>query len=196
MTRSYPSTVLRILPFVVATFASACATQGDDLFNVAMTQQDIASSSQALLCTPETSGGPYCHAHGLVDANGHLIRNPAPAGFSPSQLRSAYKITSSGSASTVIAVISAYDYATAEADLATYRSQFGLPACRSSTGCFRKVNQTGGTTFPGPNQSWNQEAALDLEMVSAMCPYCKLVLVEATEATFEDLAAAVNQAAK
>jgi subtilase family serine protease len=167
-----------------------------DQVNTSMTQDEIASASQALLCAPETTGGPYCHAHGLVDANGHVISNPAPAGYGPSQLRSAYKITTSGSSSTLVAVVSAYNYTTAEADLAIYRAQFGLPACRSSTGCFRKVDQNGGTSFPGPNDSWNREAALDLEMVSAMCPNCKLVLVEATEASFADLAAAVNEAAK
>ena len=161
-----------------------------------MTQDEITAASSAAICPDTPDGSPYCHAFGLVDASGHLIRNTAPAGFGPSQLRSAYKITTSGSSSTLIAVISAYDYATAEADLATYRAQFGLPACRSSTGCFRKVDQSGGTSYPGPNASWNLEAALDLDMVSAMCPNCKLVLVEATEASFADLAAAVNEAAK
>jgi subtilase family serine protease len=168
----------------------------DQFFNVAMTQDEVVSASSAAICPDTPDGSPYCHAYGLVDATGHLITNPAPAGYSPSQLRSAYKITGSGSSSTLVAVITAYDYTTAEADLATYRAQFGLPACRSSTGCFRKVNQTGGTSYPGTNLSWNVEAALDLEMVSAMCPNCKLVLVEATQPSFADLAAAVNEAAK
>ncbi|HEX7839572.1 MAG TPA: S8 family serine peptidase, partial [Kofleriaceae bacterium] len=80
-------------------------------------------------------------------------------------------------------------------DLATYRAQFGLPACSSSTGCFRKVNQSGGTTFPAFDLSWATEAAVDLDMASAICPNCKLLLVEASNATFADLAAAVNEAA-
>ncbi|HEX8109819.1 MAG TPA: S53 family peptidase [Kofleriaceae bacterium] len=185
---------MRSLPFVVATFTSACATPDDPSFHVAMTQDEVVTVNVAQLCTPATSGGPYCHAHGQVDSNGRLIKHSAPAGYSPSDLRGAYKITS-GSPSTLIAVVDAYDYATAEADLATYRSQFGLPACTSASGCFRKVDQNGGTSFPGPNISWNQEAALDLEMVSAMCPGCKIVLVEATAATFGDLAAATNEAA-
>jgi subtilase family serine protease len=167
-----------------------------DQVNTSMTQDEIAGASSAAICPDTPDGSPYCHAYGLVDASGHLITNPAPAGYSPSQLRSAYKITGSGSSSTLIAVITAFNYATAEADLATYRAQFGLPACTSSTGCFRKVDQSGGTSFPGPNLSWNQEAALDLEMVSAMCQKCKLVLVEATAPSFADLAAAVNEAAK
>jgi subtilase family serine protease len=176
-------------------FASACGVPGDQV-NTSMTQDEITGASSAAICPDTPDGSPYCHAFGLVDGSGHLITNPAPAGYSPSQLRSAYKITTSGSSSTLIAVVTAYHYATADADLATYRSQFGLPACRASTGCLRTVDQTGGTSFPGPNPSWNLEAALDLEMVSAMCPNCKLVLVEAVAATFADLAAAVNEAAK
>jgi subtilase family serine protease len=195
MNTSHPTTVLRVIPFFAATLVSACAMPGDQV-NTSMTQDEIASASSAAICPDTPDGSPYCHAFGLVDATGHLITHAAPAGYGPTQLRSAYKITTSGSSSTLIAVISAYDYATAEADLATYRAQFGLPPCRSSTGCFRKVNQSGGTSFPGPNLSWSLEAALDLDMVSAMCPNCKLVLVEATEASFADLAAAVNEAAK
>jgi subtilase family serine protease len=187
--------MLRFVPFSAAMLVSACGVPGDQV-NLSMTQDEISSASSAALCPDTPDGSPYCHAYGLVDASGHLITTPAPAGYGPSQLRSAYKITGSGSSSTLIAVISAYDYPNAEADLATYRAQFGLPACRSSTGCFRKVDQNGGTSFPGTNYSWNLEAMLDLEMVSAMCPNCKLVLVEATEASFEDLAAAVNEAAK
>jgi subtilase family serine protease len=176
-------------------FASACGMPGDEV-NTSMTQDEISSASSAAICPDTPDGSPYCHAFGLVDANGHLITSATPTGYGPSQLRSAYKITGSGSASTVIAVISAYNYANVEADLATYRAQFGLPACRSSTGCFRKVDQSGGTSYPGSNISWNLEAVLDLEMASAMCPNCKLLLVEATEPSFADLAAAVNEAAK
>jgi subtilase family serine protease len=195
MTSSHPFPVLRVVLFFAATLVSACGMPGDQV-NLSMTQDEISSASSAAICPDTPDGSPYCHAFGLVDASGHLITNPAPAGYGPSQLRSAYKITGSGSSSTLIAVITAYDYATADADLATYRSQFGLPACRASTGCLRKVDQNGGTSFPGPNLYWNQEAALDLEMVSAMCPSCKIVLVEAVAATFADLAAAVNTAAK
>src|SRR4051794_14221695 len=122
MTRSYPSTVLRSLPFVVATFASACGVPGDAV-NTSMTQDEISSASSAAICPDTPDGSPYCHAFGLVDANGHLITSATPLGYSPSQLRSAYKITGSGSSSTVIAVITAYDYAGVESDLATYRAQ-------------------------------------------------------------------------
>ena len=48
-----------------------------------------------------------------------------------------------GGAGETVAIVDAYDDPTAEADLATYRSQYGLPACTTANGCFRKVNQNG-----------------------------------------------------
>src|SRR5262249_57138547 len=74
------------------------------------------------------------------------------------------------------------------------RSQFGRPPCPTARGCFRKVNQRGGTTPPAGNVGWGQEIALDVEMVSAVCPGCKILLVEADSNSFLDLGAAVNQA--
>src|SRR5215468_4166222 len=186
------NTALQVVPFAFVVFASGCALPGDSP-TTTMTDDEIRVADHKRVCDVAQPGEAACHARALVDRNGLVIANANPAGYSPSQLRSAYKITGSGSSSTVVAVVTAYDYATAEADLATYRSQFGLPACTSASGCFRKVDETGGTSFPGPNVSWNQEAALDLDMVSAMCPRCKLLLVEATAATFADLAAAVNE---
>src|SRR3954463_11582959 len=129
MNTSHPTTLLRVIPFFAATLVSACAMP-DDQVNTSMTQDEIASASSAAICPDTPDGSPYCHAFGLVDATGHLITHTAPAGYGPSQLRSAYKITTSGSSSTLIAVISAFDYANAEADLATYRAQFGMPPCR------------------------------------------------------------------
>jgi len=119
-----------------------------------------------------------------------------PAGFSPSDLRSAYNVTGTGASSTVIAIVDAFGYPNAERDLATYRSQFGLPACTTANGCFRKVNQRGVQgSYPATNTGWSQETALDLDMASAMCPGCSLLLVEADSASFQNLATAVNTAA-
>ncbi|MFI5042150.1 MAG: fibronectin type III domain-containing protein, partial [Acidimicrobiales bacterium] len=95
-----------------------------------------------------------------------------------------------------MAIIDAFDSPTAAADLATYRSQFGLPACPTSTGCFRKVDQNGGTNFPGTDSGWSVEIALDIEMVSAICPACSILLVEANSPSSDDLGPAVNTAVR
>jgi hypothetical protein len=142
-----------------------------------------------------------CHAHVVTDSRGTPLMSVAahgggaPAGFSPSQLRTAYGITGSGSASTTVAIVDAYGYPNAESDLAAYRSQFGLPACTTANGCFKKVNESGGTSYPRTNTGWDQEQALDLDMVSAMCPNCHILLVQATSTSYVDLGTAVNEAA-
>lgn len=152
-------------------------------------------------------GGPpgvaRCHAHVVTDDHGNVAHGKAspdlvsaPAGFAPADLRSAYKVTSLGSSAVTVAIVDAYGYPNAERDLGVYRSQYGLPPCTSANGCFHKYNQTGGTSYPAFNAGWAQETALDLEMASAMCPNCKIMLVEASSANMSALAAAVNTAAR
>ncbi|MFI1092206.1 peptidase S8 [Streptomyces sp. NPDC020917] len=122
--------------------------------------------------------------------------NATPSGFGPSSLQSAYNLPSStAGAGRTVAIVDAYDDPTAEADLAVYRAQFGLPACTTANGCFKKVSQTGGTSYPKKDGGWAQEISLDLDMVSAICPNCHILLVEAKTSSFANLGAAVNQAA-
>jgi subtilase family serine protease len=94
-----------------------------------------------------------------------------------------------------IAIVDAYDDANAESDLAYYREAFGLPACTTANGCFRKIDQNGGTAYPRGDMGWAEEISLDLDMASAICPNCHILLVEAKSNSFTNLAAAVDQAA-
>ena len=101
-------------------------------------------------------------------------------GYSPADLHSAYNLSDAGGSGVLVAITIAYDYPKAESDLAKYRETYGLPPCTGTSGCFEKVNQEGKTEdYPEPSSEWSAEAALDLDMVSAMCPECKLLLVEA-----------------
>jgi len=118
-----------------------------------------------------------------------------PPGYGPADLQSAYKLPSSTAGSGLtVAVVDAYDLPTAEADLAAYRTQYGLPACTAASGCFRKVDQRGGAAYPAADSGWGLEIALDLDMVSAACPKCHILLVEADDNTNTSLGAAVNKA--
>ncbi len=160
---------------------------------------------------PAAPGTARCHAHIVTDARGnHLLNrfmanrfernaktNVVPAGYGPGALTSAYNVPAgAGSPSTIIAIVDAYGYNNAEADLGVYRSTFGLPACTTSNGCFTKYNQNGVKgNYPRQNTGWAQETALDLDMASAMCPNCKIILVEANSATYASLATAENTAA-
>jgi subtilase family serine protease len=143
------------------------------------------------VCAAATAGNASCHAYVRTD----LAPAAVPSGFGPADLRSAYNLTTSGSASQTIGIVDAYDAPTAEADLAAYRTQYGLPACTTANGCFRKVDQNGGTSYPHRNTGWAQEISLDLDMVSAICPGCKILLVEAKSNSFTNLGTAENRAA-
>jgi hypothetical protein len=151
------------------------------------------------LCSDATPVGVmHCNALARTDtaASTGVHPNAAPAGYGPADLQSAYALPSAtaGSGATV-AIIDAMDLPTAESDLNTYRSQFGLPACTTANGCFRKVNQNGAASpLPAPDPGWGGEIALDIDMVSAVCPNCKILLVEATTPTTVNLGTAVNTA--
>jgi subtilase family serine protease len=121
--------------------------------------------------------------------------NATPSGYGPSDLASAYKYSTSGGVGVTVAIVDAFNDPNAASDLATYRSQFSLPACTTSNGCFSQVNQTGGSSLPSNDSGWAGEESLDMDMVSAVCPNCKILLVEANSASDADLYAAEDFAA-
>jgi len=151
------------------------------------------------VCPSTRPGIMRCFAIARVDGRGHILRFANPSGYGPSDLQSAYKLPS-GSQGTgqTVAIIDAFGYPNAESDLAAYRSQYHLPACTSQNGCFTKIDEYGGTHYPPTNGSWDVEQALDVDMVSAICPNCRILLVEANTSGFAngtDLYIAENQAA-
>ncbi|MFJ5534643.1 peptidase S8 [Streptomyces sp. NPDC093261] len=124
----------------------------------------------------------------------------SPTGYGPSDLQDAYGLTdaaSSNGSGKTIAIVDAYDDPSAESDLAAYRSYYGLPACTTTNGCFRKVGQTGSaTSLPSADSGWAGEISLDLDMASAICPNCNITLVEAKSSSMANLGTAVNEAVK
>ncbi|HEX3605520.1 MAG TPA: peptidase S8 [Candidatus Dormibacteraeota bacterium] len=116
-------------------------------------------------------------------------------GFTAADLRSAYGIAGIGAAGRIVAVVDAMDDPNAESDLGVYRAAMGLTPCTTANGCFRKVDASGGTSYPAPDAGWSKETSLDLEMVSAACSDCRIVLVEAATQDIPVLGAAVNYAA-
>ena len=148
------------------------------------------------VCAAARAGRAACFAEILTEANGQAVADVAPQGYGPADLKSAYKLpgTTAGKGRTV-AIVDAFDDPKAGADLNVYRARYGLPACKASTGCFRKINQIGGTALPFKDAGWAQEISLDLDVVSATCPSCKILLVEAGSEAFADLGKAVDTAA-
>ena len=151
-----------------------------------------ASGKHALhACAAAAKGFAACFAQTLVNNNGANPNASSPQGLNPADIQSAYKL--SGSSTATVAIIDAYDDPTAESDLGVYRSTFGLPACTTANGCFKKVGQTGGSV-PRANANWAVEISLDIDMVSATCPTCHILLVEAKSNSFANLATAANYA--
>lgn len=151
-------------------------------------------------------GTAHCYAKVVTDARGNIREflvptrtrpsaSSLPPGYGPADLRSAYAISGTGSSGYTVAIVDAYGYPTAESDLAVYRSTYGLPACTTANGCLKIVNQNGVQgSYTRTDTGWDQEQALDLDMVSAMCPGCKIVLVQASTSSLANLAKAVNTA--
>ncbi|MFI5758490.1 carboxypeptidase regulatory-like domain-containing protein [Streptomyces sp. NPDC051569] len=151
-------------------------------------------------CAAPKKGEASCFALRRTDvksfkvAKGLKANAVNPDGFGAGDLQSAYNLPANGGAGQTIAIVDAYDDPTAEADLAVYRAQYGLPACTTANGCFTKVDQRGGTDYPVPDEGWAGEISLDLDMVSAAAPNANILLVEADSNSFEDLGSSVQTA--
>lgn len=181
--------------FLVAMFLASCATgervpgDGEDR------QGNALDHIVQHATTPVCSGRLRCYAHLRAD------KQPAatPGGLGPSELAAAYKLNTSLNPGATIAIVDAFNYPNAESDLAKYRSTYGLPPCTTASGCLRIVNQN-GQAAPLPanapaNDDWTVEAALDLDLASAACPHCKLILVEAQDDQSDGLYIGNNGAA-
>ncbi|MDQ6739577.1 MAG: peptidase S8 [Actinomycetota bacterium] len=155
------------------------------------------------VCGSARFGEASCHAVKLVDAVGQAVSpfvEPAAnraviSGKMPADIRSGYNLGSSSSGGRIVAIVDAYGYPNAEHDLGVYRAKFALPACTTANGCLRIVNQGGGSSLPRTDLGWAQEQALDMDAVSATCPDCRILLVQASSPSFANLGTAVNTAA-
>ncbi|MFF7213717.1 carboxypeptidase regulatory-like domain-containing protein [Streptomyces sp. NPDC008238] len=155
---------------------------------------DTGPATESLCGTPQPGHFGCFAVRQTQGAGGAGARSAAPEGFGPADLRSAYGLPEDGGAGATVAVVAAYDNPNAEQDLAAYRARYGLPPCTADDGCFRKVDQRGGTDLPLPNDGWAGEISLDLDMVSAVAPKAHILLVEADSSATDDLGAAVNTA--
>jgi subtilase family serine protease len=150
------------------------------------------------VCGIPILGGAACGAIRRTDIIPalSLLTNAIP-GFQPADLAEAYSngVPANAGTGQTIGIVVANDDPNADSDLAVYRSTFGLSACRVSSGCLRIVNGASpSSALPAPDQNWAQETSIDLDMASAMCPNCKLLLVEAPSADIEALTAGMQTA--
>src|SRR3989338_7402566 len=154
------------------------------------------------VCPGSEHDAANCHARVVVDNKGQPQATTLPAGYGPFQFRGAYGLTGTTAVNQTIAIVDAYDHPTILSDLNKYSQTFGIPimsSCPVSSGtttspCFQKVNQRGGTTYPKVNAGWALEIALDVEVAHAICQNCNILLVEADSNSYTNLLAAVDRA--
>ncbi len=147
-------------------------------------------------CAAAPTGFASCDAQVVTNAAGSPLAGSAPpaGALGPAQFASAYSLPTSAPSTATIAIVDAYDDPNIESDLAAFDGYYGLPACTTANGCFRKVNQVGGTSYPSRNTGWGLEIALDVETAHEICQSCKILLVEAISPSYSNLGAAENEA--
>jgi len=188
---------MRVRPATLVLFVTVASVAGG-LWSAGPAAAQTPTPTVARSCAaPVAAGQATCFALHRKNGQATAAATAAavPAGYGPADLHSAYKLPTTGGTGATVAIVDAYDDPTAESDLATYRSQYGLTACTTANGCFRKVNQNGAASpLPAADPGWSGEIALDVDMVSAACPNCKILLVEANSSYDTDLFAAIDRA--
>jgi subtilase family serine protease len=147
------------------------------------------------VCGAAGEGYARCFSYARTDVGGgNVIPDSA---YGPPDLQAAYNLPSATKGNgQVAAIVDAFDDPTAESDLAIYRSHFGLSVCSTANGCFQKLNQRGhAKNYPPFNSGWAQEISLDLDMTSAICPNCHIMLIEGDSNSFGSLGLSVDEAA-
>lgn len=188
---------MRVRTATMGLLVSVAAVVGG-LWNAAPALATPATATVTHTCAAPAPGQMSCFAlrkntTGMTAAA--VSAAALPAGYGPADFRSAYKLPTTGGTGATVAIVDAYDNPNAERDLGTYRNAYGLPACTTANGCFRKVNQNGAASpLPAADSGWGGEIALDLDMVSAVCPSCKILLLEASSANDNDLFTAIDRA--
>ena len=177
---------------------AACNANGAGAVPSAFGAQGAAVSRGANVVAACPASNAPLAAHCLALVRTDVGGGTSVSGYTPSDLQSAYELPSSKSGSgQIIAIVDAYDDPNAASDLAVYRQNFGLPACNKSNPCFAKYNEQGQqSNYPPPDSGWAVEESLDVDMASAICPLCKIILVEATTSGTVDLGKSVDEAVK
>ncbi len=162
---------------------------------------------QKSVCASAAPGAGQCLIHVLAPDGAAPGARPTtittPTGLSPNTIKSVYGYTTSPSAGggQTIAIVDAYGDPDAAGDLSAFSTQYGLaPECAGSAtppSCFdfSVVNQTGGSSLPATNASWDLEISLDIEWAHAIAPAAAILLVEASSASLSALLAAEQYAA-
>jgi subtilase family serine protease len=209
-------TIVQVLPILALVALAACSSGVNQSFVPPNSSTEAAQPGDVpfltadpvrqLCSTPGTLDAMQCFALVRTDVVPALSPNaqiggaaescPFSNGYCPNDLQKAYDLPSltAGSGKTV-AIVDAYGYHHAASDLAEYRKVMGLSTCGT---CLKIVNQEGHTSplppEPPSSDDWKGEESLDLDMVSAICPKCKIILVQTNDNYTSNLYAGVKTA--
>jgi subtilase family serine protease len=149
------------------------------------------------VCPQTAAMVAQCLAVVLADKHGKPYSSLLPSGFGPADFQAAYNLPSSNHGEGItVGIVDAYHDPNVEADLAVYRSTYGLPACTTANGCFKEITSAGNTRWARTNANWAVETSLDVDAVSAVCPNCHILLVESYGGWITGLGKAENEAVK
>ena len=156
-----------------------------------------SSGTPRAACAAVPAGKVRCLAQYRTPTSGRKVNLPQVIQtLGPSEIASAYGLRG-GAVGVTVAIVGAFSNPNLEKDLAVYRRTSGLAPCTTAGGCLRIVNQRGATSpLPQADPGWGLEAALDVDAVSAACPACKILVVEADDNNDTSLAAGVNTAVR
>jgi subtilase family serine protease len=115
-------------------------------------------------------------------------------GYSPADLAKVYRLVIAANTTATVAVVDAYNSPRIRHELNQFDRQYGLPTETKQS--LQVVNQSGGSTLPKTNWGWAVETALDVQAVRGMCNKCRILLVEAKNASNGNLAKAENTAVR
>jgi hypothetical protein len=204
--RNYRTRLLAVSA-ILATGGAVAAPAGPAAAAAARPSRYVDSRYVASRAAGPQTAGPQAVPMTVAraDTPHHLGAEPRQtrAGYGPTQLRSAYNLTAASASkggNETVAVVAAYNDPKAASDLAVYRTQYGLPSCDTSTraGCVTRVNENGqASPLPGTDpkgDTWEQDESVSLDMISAICPACHILLVEASTSSITDLGTAENTA--
>jgi hypothetical protein len=170
------------------------------------TKAQVSTVHRAALPAGQHYVCPTVTKRGEMECQSIRINRPAKPGtpaaasanYTPTDLRSAYAIASAAAKKgkgVLVAIVDAFSDPNLASDLSKYRSHFHLSACTTKNGCLKIINQNGkASPLPHPDKGWAIEESLDVDMVSAICPNCHIMLVEANSNETSDLGAAEKAA--
>ena len=164
-------------------------------FSTADSGPPLLATGSVAVCAAPPPGYAMCLSQRPTAPQGASAK---PNGFAPRTIKSVYGFPTSAKAGKdqTVAITVSFHSPDAERNLRKFSEQFGLPPCTKDNGCFRQVDQNGGTNYPaGTDEGWALEADLDVQWVHAIAPGAKIVLVEATDNILINLLKSVDTAA-